>query len=610
MGGDRPTLSLLAGVALAGGFVVLMTTILQNRERAFAEPATAHHFTKSSKEDGLVQERSDDPLSLTEEHLSMRSKKKATTAPVDPALILKDLKAAVPKAHHSLSPHQILTDLKHAAPKEHRILEDLREATIFSDTEITVQTEPVPAVEPAPTPVGSGSAAPTPVGSGSAPLDPGQLMKRLEGGAEGGDSKRLDKMISKAGGSAESEPPFDVDDASIDPVSKEYRLGHGRRRIGAGFARRRRTPAPPADYPAEAMGSAVEPGIEATGSAAGLRGYSAFKFTPTKLRNNKANSVQVAELRFQHNGAAVDVSDCPTVNPGGHNPTNEEPPKGDDGDTHTKWLDFNKGSLVVECNSPKTVDKWTWVTANDNPDRDPVQWTLEGATSGIGPWFPLGEQADGDFATPTARFTALPWFDMPSQLDMALAPPAPPTGSVSPLQAEGSGDGDAEGSGDGDAEGSGDGDGSSALPAPTTAGEVDAAFSEMFQALQGEVEAASTQQEIKVLMQLSDDAMMQMATPMACSVHAAYRFAKDRYPQQLEMLKALPVWKKHAKQLDDLAHCFEKKMVHGKCQCVMKFMPVMSYASELIQPLQTMKQFMNPKDVQLLQIATNKCTAA
>lgn len=149
------------------------------------------------------------------------------------------------------------------------------------------------------------------------------------------------------------------------------------------------------------MGSAVEPGIEATGSAAGLSGFSAFKFTPTKLRNNgKANSVQVAEVRFQHDGAAVDVSECPTVNPGGHSPANEEPPKGDDGDTHTKWLDFNKGSLVIECNSPKTVDKWTWVTANDHAERDPVQWTLEGATSGAGPWITLGKQTGNDFDTP------------------------------------------------------------------------------------------------------------------------------------------------------------------------------------------------------------------
>jgi hypothetical protein len=47
-----------------------------------------------------------------------------------------------------------------------------------------------------------------------------------------------------------------------------------------------------------------------------------------------------------------------------------------------KWLDHNYGDLVMDFFNPVTVVSYDWMTANDEPNRDPTKWTLEGSNDG------------------------------------------------------------------------------------------------------------------------------------------------------------------------------------------------------------------------------------
>lgn len=129
-----------------------------------------------------------------------------------------------------------------------------------------------------------------------------------------------------------------------------------------------------------------------------------YRFTPTKLRGTTANSVQLAEFEFSHDGDSVIPGSAVTVsNPGGNNPNGEAPPNLVDRNTATKWLDFNKGAAVFDFGDAMQIDSYGFTTANDATERDPVSWTLEGSNDATG-WTLLDTKTDQ--ATPTARLAA------------------------------------------------------------------------------------------------------------------------------------------------------------------------------------------------------------
>lgn len=132
------------------------------------------------------------------------------------------------------------------------------------------------------------------------------------------------------------------------------------------------------------------------------RTFQLFRFTPTKLAGAAANSVQVAEFRFLRGGSALNLAGVAVTNPGGDNPGTETPDKLVDGNTGTKWLDFNKLGVVFQFPSAVTIDAYSFATANDAPERDPVSWTMEGSNDGAG-WTLLDVRKD--FATTAARYT-------------------------------------------------------------------------------------------------------------------------------------------------------------------------------------------------------------
>jgi hypothetical protein len=137
----------------------------------------------------------------------------------------------------------------------------------------------------------------------------------------------------------------------------------------------------------------------------GVADFRYFRFTPVKLRDGAAaNSVQMSEFRLylegvQHNGATVS-------NPGGNNPDAERPGNLVDNDTSTKWLDFNRQPVILAFPSAVSVDSYSWATANDAMERDPIRWTLEGSLNGVD-WTLMDDRSDKDQAITTSRLWSL-----------------------------------------------------------------------------------------------------------------------------------------------------------------------------------------------------------
>jgi YVTN family beta-propeller protein len=151
-----------------------------------------------------------------------------------------------------------------------------------------------------------------------------------------------------------------------------------------------------------------------------LPGYRYYRFRPTKLRDDlAANSIQLAELSLFAGG--VRQFAATVTNPGGSNPAGEEPIRANDGNPATKWLDFERGSLVYDFGGNVEIDAYTITTANDAPARDPVRWLFEGSVDGLS-WVVLDDRSAQDFPTPTARLTEIAAIAL---IDTDTVPPLP-----------------------------------------------------------------------------------------------------------------------------------------------------------------------------------------
>eukprot|EP01052_Picozoa_sp_SAG31_P026324 SAG31_NODE_2378_length_5838_cov_11.939362_1_plen_1456_part_01 len=146
--------------------------------------------------------------------------------------------------------------------------------------------------------------------------------------------------------------------------------------------------------------------------------YTQFKFNLdpagdfTGLRDwGAANSIQLAEVTLY----AADqswIQGATATNPGGNNPGGEPPSAAVNGYTdpvtcpancNHKWLDFNKGDLVLTFGAAVEVASYDWMTANDAPERDPTKWTLEGSNDGAS-WTVVDDQFADGFDTTTDRY--------------------------------------------------------------------------------------------------------------------------------------------------------------------------------------------------------------
>merc|ERR1711871_1201029 len=130
-------------------------------------------------------------------------------------------------------------------------------------------------------------------------------------------------------------------------------------------------PSPPAPTTLSATFSQFKFNLDPAGDSTGLRSWSG------------ANSIQLSEIAL-YDADGVYVPDATCSKPGGNNPGNEPPSHAYNqmASPNPKWLDFNKGDLVMDFGSAVTVASYDWMTANDAPDRDPTKWTLEGSNDG------------------------------------------------------------------------------------------------------------------------------------------------------------------------------------------------------------------------------------
>ncbi len=128
--------------------------------------------------------------------------------------------------------------------------------------------------------------------------------------------------------------------------------------------------------------------------------YRYVRFTQTKLRNNaSAFGLQFSEFTLLNGNTPIPA--VTATNPGGNFNPAEGPEKAVDGLTTTKWLDQNRLPLIVDLGSPSAITGYSFVTGNDGPDRDPIQWYLEGSNNGTA--WTIIEQVNFDFPMPEIR---------------------------------------------------------------------------------------------------------------------------------------------------------------------------------------------------------------
>ena len=155
---------------------------------------------------------------------------------------------------------------------------------------------------------------------------------------------------------------------------------------------------------AQALLTDCGPGT-ATGPPAG---FAHIRFTPKRLRSYSAGSVQLSELQLFAGSKRLQLSRI--TNPKGRNPEQQKPPNLIDGNVTTKWLDFNKAFVILDLQDSARVDRYRLATADDCPERDPLDWTLEGRINSSEIWYLLDAQTN--FAVPTNRTTFTPLIEI------------------------------------------------------------------------------------------------------------------------------------------------------------------------------------------------------
>lgn len=158
------------------------------------------------------------------------------------------------------------------------------------------------------------------------------------------------------------------------------------------------TPSRPSPRP-----SPAPPPADTSGGA----GYQYIWLVPTKTRGD--SPVQLAEVKFKANGQIVKPASAENA-PGGKSPGNEGPSKAIDGNTRTKWLGHNKNGLILKFGSKVTLNGFTYVTANDVPGRDIMQYELKGSNDKKA-WKSIFKRTT-DLPVPTTRFKEVPWLPL------------------------------------------------------------------------------------------------------------------------------------------------------------------------------------------------------
>lgn len=167
---------------------------------------------------------------------------------------------------------------------------------------------------------------------------------------------------------------------------------------------------------ADGPGGAVSQNLTIRSVAGGTAHFRYARFTPIKVRSGVPGGVQLSELRFRSNITVL--TPAVVTNPGGTSGAGEGPDKLNDNNTATKWFNNGPQPLVYDFGVAVDFDNYYFATANDTPDRDPLQWILEGSDDQT-TWTLIDNVTGIDFNTPLTRFTQVQNIPLPGS---SLAP--------------------------------------------------------------------------------------------------------------------------------------------------------------------------------------------
>lgn len=153
------------------------------------------------------------------------------------------------------------------------------------------------------------------------------------------------------------------------------------------------------------------------------KSYKYYKLLVRKIRSEgnclaDVNScVQISEFILMDNNQRLDTSkviatskeENNTSHPN-NNGNDQSANRAFDNDKNTKWLDFNyTNELLFEFDKPVKATHYTWITANDVPNRDPISWTLSGSNDNAN-WTVLSTV--DDYKTTMDRYTQVNTFEL------------------------------------------------------------------------------------------------------------------------------------------------------------------------------------------------------
>lgn len=186
------------------------------------------------------------------------------------------------------------------------------------------------------------------------------------------------------------------------------------------------TPAPPKETPVEKKPCVKPVDSQADEDIARLwhqqqKPYQYYAFRPEKARFGYA--VQISEIAFFENGKGVapytawvwpphDSEYC-KANPNWckESDKREGPMKAIDRNVDTQWVDQNKRVLIVKFQKPQLITGYTFTTAKDFVERDPIKWKLLAWNEGDKETVTVHEVKE-DYATTMARRMATSTFSV------------------------------------------------------------------------------------------------------------------------------------------------------------------------------------------------------
>jgi len=132
-----------------------------------------------------------------------------------------------------------------------------------------------------------------------------------------------------------------------------------------------------------------------------------YKFTTTRLYENGQGMIVIQLAEFYMWFHDIPIQDFSKMEPytiNGDSPLIEQPSQAFDNNPNTKWLDYKTSALLMKFEEPVVIDRYGFMTANDIPFRDPVDWRMEASYDGT-TWVRLAEEKTAPGVVPIERFT-------------------------------------------------------------------------------------------------------------------------------------------------------------------------------------------------------------